>query len=124
MTIAGAVVGSNDPNLLTLKATLKESMDGLPKRGKMPPVAEVMTRTDAEIVMTNNNKEVIGMLNGLRYDLDQLKATYDLKLQEKDTVIERLNERIVKLSLSFGHMPRDRDRGPPMMPFLGQFQLY
>ena len=95
-----AVVGSNDPNLLTLKATLKESIDGLPKRGKMPPAAEVMTRTDAQIVMTNNNKEVIGMLNGLRYNMDQLKATYDLKLQEKDTVIERLNERIVKLSLA------------------------
>ena len=100
MTIAGAVVGSNDPILLTLKATFKESIDGLPKRGKMPPAAEVMTRTDAEKVMTNNNKEVIGMLNGLRYDMGQLKATYDLKLQEKNTVIERLNERIVKLSLA------------------------
>ena len=100
MTIAGAVVGSNDPNMLTLKATFKESIDGLPKRGKMPPVAEVMTRTDVELVMTNNNMGLIGMLNGLRYDMDQMKATYDVKLQEKDTVIGQLNERIVKLSLA------------------------
>ena len=100
MTIAGAVVGSNDPNMLTLKATFKESIDGLPKRGKMPPVAEVMTRTDVELVMTNNNMGLIGMLNGLRYDMDQMKATYDVKLQEKDTVIGQLNEMIVKLSLA------------------------
>ena len=100
MTIAGAVVGSNDPNMLTLKATFKESIDGLPKRGKMPPVAEVMTRTDVELVMTNNNMGLIGMLNGLRYDMDQMKATYDVKLQEKDTVIGELKERIVKLNLA------------------------
>ena len=100
MTIAGAVVGSNDPNMLTLKATFKESIDGLPKRGKMPPVAEVMTRTDVELVMTNNNMGLIGMLNGLRYDMDQMKATYDVKLQEKDTVIGQLNETIVKLSFA------------------------
>ena len=100
MTIAGAVVGSNDSNMLTLKATFKESIDGLPKRGKMPPVAEVMTRTDVELVMTNNNMGLIGMLNGLRYDMDQMKATYDVKLQEKDTVIGQLNETIVKLSFA------------------------
>ena len=90
---------ASDANMLHFKATLKETISGLPKHRKNEATSDICTRADIELVFISMYMQMVGIVQGVKDEMTDMKNDHVKQLENRDIKINYLEGQIVKSRL-------------------------